>query len=224
MNGILRLDAGRQDQLARQFEDSRRNRVLCLDWLASVFAAPPGDDTVVSYRSCELAAWLDQLALDPAFSAGIARMQAALDPALGDAALTARLGIGFGRLFSGIGGADCIAPYESAFRGDGRLFQVPTAEMEALLVVHDVSIAGGLAEPADHLSIELTLMARLIAADHPAARDMQLRLARWVPDFCDTCIARDRLGFWAGAAMVLTAIIDHDARLMQAGVHYFIPV
>ncbi|MBB5048715.1 TorA-specific chaperone [Rhodopseudomonas rhenobacensis] len=223
MNETLRFEASSREQLAQQFEDSRRNRVLCLEWLASVFAAPPGYDTVVSYRSCELALWLDQLALDPAFSAGIARMQAALDPALDDDTLTARLGIGFGRLFSGIRGRDCIPPYESAFRGDGRLFQVPTAEMEALLVVHNVVIAGGLAEPADHLSVELALLARLIAADHPAARDLQLRIARWVPDFCDTCIARDRLGFWAGAAMVLEAIIDHDARLMQAGARYFIP-
>ncbi|WP_415914814.1 TorD/DmsD family molecular chaperone [Rhodopseudomonas palustris] len=186
-------------------------------WLAAVFAAPPSRDSVASYRRGEAAVWLGELARQHDLAEGVAQIRDVLAAELDDEALTARLGIAFGRLFSGIGGPDAIAPYESAFRCGGRPFQAPTAEMDALLAAHDVSVATGLAEPADHVSVELSLLSQLIATDDPGRFALQQRLCGWIPDFCAACHVRDHRGFWGGAAMLLTALLTRDTSAPTTG-------
>lgn len=190
----------------------RRRRAWILTWIAGLFASPPSRDLVASYRRGEAAVILAELACDAELAPGILRMSAALDGDLDDDAATARLGVAHGRLFIGVGGPDTVAPYESAFRCGGRLFQAPTGEMTALLAAHDLSVAETLREPPDHLSIELALMARLIVTDHPDRPAFLERLAAWVPEFCDLVVDRDASGFWAGAAEVLTVVLDHESR------------
>ncbi len=191
-------------------DDERRAWIY--RWLADVFAAPPTREIVAAYRGAAAAILLGELAADPALAPGIARMTAALAADLDDEALTARLGIAFGRLFSGLGGPETVSPYESVHRCGGRLFQAPAADMAALLAAHDLSVAEATREPPDHLAVELDLMARLIAAHHPDRSVLLARLAAWVPTFCDLCIARDATGFWAGAAEVLLSVLAHETR------------
>lgn len=180
-------------------------------WLAEIFSAPPSLDAVAAYRRGEGAAWLAQLAADGDLAPGVAQLSAVFDGGGDDDALTARLGIGFGRLLLGIGGPETVSPYESVHRCGGRLFQAPAAEMQALLATHDLAVAADNCEPADHLGIELALMARLIATAHPDRAALAARLAAWVPHFCSLCIDRDTVGFWAGAARILTAVLDREA-------------
>lgn len=189
----------------------RDRRSWTFAWLAQVFTAPPSRDLVAAYRRGEAAPVLGRLAEDPELAPGIAEMSRALDASADDDTVTARLGIAFGRLFLGIGGPDTVSPYESVHRC-GRLFQAPASEMAALLAAHDLSVAEATREPPDHLAVELDLMARLIAADHPDRRVLLARLTAWVPAFCELCAARDVSGFWAGAAAVLLAALDHESR------------
>ncbi len=190
----------------------RRRRAWILTWIAGLFATPPSRDLVASYRRGEAALILGELAGDTDLAPGILRMSTALDVDLDDEAATARLGIAHARLFLGVGGPETIAPYESAIRCGGRLFQAPTGEMAALLAAHDLCVAETLREPPDHLSIELALMARLIATDHSDRPAFLERLTAWVPEFCDLVVDRDASGFWAGAAEVLTVVLDHESR------------
>jgi TorA specific chaperone len=92
----------------------------------------------------------------------------------------------------------------------GRLFQAPSGDMEKLLRQSDVSTDKEFREPSDHLSIELTLLAWLIRRDADRQAQAALlddHLLVWVPVFADRYREYDRIGFYAGAAQVLTAFL-----------------
>lgn len=182
------------------------------EWLAALFAAPPSPEAVAAHRRGPTSDRMVRLAADPALAAGIAAMRVDLVRPIDDAALTAEFGRTYGRLFEGIGGPGTVAPYESAHRCGGRLFQAPTSEMEALLAAHDLSVSAATAEPADHLAIELALMARFVATDDPARAAMSGRLAGWIPAFAAAVIAADVSPFWAGAARILRAVVERECR------------
>ncbi|TBW38773.1 hypothetical protein EYW49_08765 [Siculibacillus lacustris] len=179
-------------------------------WLAALFAAPPNRELVADHRGGAAIPWLDLLAADPDCAEAVVELRAVLAAARDDDAATAQLGIGYGRLFEGIGGPNTVPPYESAHRGDGRLFQAPVSEMEALLAAHDLSVSVTVAEPADHLAIELALMARFVAADDPDRAVLAARLAGWIPTFASRCIAADTTGFWAAAARILVVAVARE--------------
>ncbi|MDP3958497.1 MAG: molecular chaperone TorD family protein [Pseudorhodobacter sp.] len=188
----------------------RQTLAMCYLWLAHLFAAPPDCDRVASYRRGKLADWIAVLSGPAGFGPQTAQITRVLDSALDDRALAARLGAGHARLFAGAGGPATVSPYESAYFGNGRLFQAPAAEMAALLSAHDLSVDPAMREPADYLPIELALIAHFIASADSAEHAVRERLSGWIPKFCAKCADRDDLGFWAGAAQVLAAILESD--------------
>lgn len=180
-------------------------------WLAGLFTAAPSPEAIAAMRRGPLADALAALALDPDLGPGIARLRAATATGEDPATVAVRLAVTFGRLFLGIGGPETVPPYESAHTGSGRLFQAPVGEMERLMAAHDLAVAADLHEPADHLGIELALMARLVAADHPDRAELAARLAAWVPRFSRLCVAHDPTGYFGGAAEVLAALVACEA-------------
>jgi TorA specific chaperone len=185
----------------------REHSAECFRWLSDLFAAAPERGVIASYRRGEAAVWLDSLAPNAGLANGLLQMRRVLDQPWDDAELTRRIGVSYGQLFLGIGGPHTIAPYESALRFGGRLYQAPASEMAALLRAHNLSVSTACAEPADHLAIELALMAHLTAIAHPDRMALRERLEGWVPEFAELCARQDKLGFWAGAASVLSAVV-----------------
>lgn len=183
-------------------------RAGILSWLADLFAEPPSTGTVTVLRGEEGERLLAVLAADTAFAPGVAALVAALAEGDDETAAT-RIGVAFGRLFLGIGGPNTVAPYESVHTSGGRLFQAPTGDMERLLAVHDLKVTGG-REPADHLAIEVALLARLIGEGHPDRTGLAARLAGWLPIFRDRVIEHDGTGFYAGAARLLASVVDRE--------------
>ena len=188
------------------------DRSLAFALLADVFLTPPTCEVVGDYRRGVRADWLALLEEDTDLGPGIGAITAALAAEYDDAAMSSRLGIAFGGLFDGIGGPHTVAPYESAYCGTGHLFQAPVSEMKQLIAETGLSIDSGFAEPADHLSIELTLAAHLLFTGSPQADQMLWRLRNWVPAFCSSCIAGDATGFFAGAARALDGLIAAECR------------
>ncbi|WP_372399672.1 molecular chaperone TorD family protein [Azospirillum sp. HJ39] len=135
--------------------------------------------------------------------------------ALGDAgAAVPALNRAFCLLFLGAGGPRSAAPYESAYRGNGRLFQEPAAEMAALLDRLGRRPAPDFPEAPDHLVIELALLEETLrgAADGDpqaaaTAGALLARLRRWVPAFAAACRANDPTGFYAAAAVLLDRLL-----------------
>ena len=187
--------------------EQAQHRALVWAFLANVFSDQPTRETVSSYRRGPGAAWLAQLCDDSELGASAKAVVEVLWSPEDDDALTARIATAYGRLFLGIGGPATVAPYESAYRGNGRLFGEPVAEMERWLAAADLSLDRRCSEPADHLSVELALISRLVFAGDPASAAMLSRIRDWVPAFCVDCRKRDESGFWAGFASVLAAWI-----------------
>lgn len=199
-------------------------QALVWGWFAEIFSNPPSLETLVSYRHGRGAEWLADLYEMPELTEGIACMIGTLAEPTADDRLVVTLGTTFNRLFVGVGGRSTVAPYESAYRGNGRLFQQPFTEMNALMREFGLTLGDGCAEPADHISIELALMSHLLFAADPASQTMLERLRGWVPAFCADCIATDTSGFWAGAAQALAALtarqgpyVDHRPMPTQGG-------
>ncbi len=184
-------------------------RAGLLLWLAGLFAAPQTAASLEAHRQGAGAALLSELAADRDLGPGARAMSDALADDVSAADLARRLEMDFGLDFLGIAGPATAAPYESAHRCGGRLFQAPVGEMDRLLAAHDLSVALP-GEPSDHLAIEVALLAHLVASGHPDRQALADRLALWVPDFRDRVIAIDDTGFYAGAAHTLTAAIRRE--------------
>lgn len=180
----------------------------CFSWLAAVFERPPDTISIAAYRRGPAAVWLKAIAAQPLYLAGVGLMQKALGEPQSDHALAASLGAAHALLFAGLGGPKTVSPYESAYCSAGRLFQEPVSHMEELLFRHGLAVSADCAEAADHLSIELALLAYLVAGNDPDAEVVALRLSDWAPRFRALCSNQDQTGFWAGAATVLCAALE----------------
>lgn len=178
-----------------------------LEWLANVFLAPPYAAEIAAYRRGPAAVWLEQLGAAGVLADGIRQMRGALSGDGADAELAAHLGKTHATLFSGLGGPATVSPYQSAYEGDGRLYQAAAADMAVLLRAHNMHVSRTWAEAPDHLAVELSLLARLLVSGHGDADGLIERLRRWLPAFADRCAAQDPSGFWSGAAMALTSLL-----------------
>jgi TorA-specific chaperone len=186
-----------------------------LRWLAGLFAAPLPAEAVSSLRVGPGAVQLALLAQIPELAEGAERMRCGLAALPDGAAGAAVLAQCHTLLFSGAGGPDTVPPYESAFTSaSGRLFGAAEGRFRRLLAELNLRVAAGPAEPADHVAVELATLAELLAAPHPAADGPCLAVAAvlqgWLGRFAAACAARDRSGFYAGAATVAAALVGLD--------------
>jgi TorA-specific chaperone len=190
------------------------------EWLAGLFVAPPSAAMVVSYRQGFGAAFLDALADEPGCAAPVRLMRAALGVDASEDAIARAIALDFTRLFDGVGGWQTVPPYENAHAGRaGHQLHAAASDMNRLLRQFDVSIDAAFREPSDHLSVELALLAWLMRHDADVCAQASLldrHLLVWTPGFSDRCGERDRGGFYAGSAQVLTAfLIAQRAALRQ---------
>jgi len=181
------------------------------EWLGGLFMAPLSTDAVASYRAGLGSTLLDALDDEPGAAPGIRRMRLALLTAGSISEIQRGLAAAFTQLFDGVAGPKTVSLYESTrFGGSGRLFQNPVTDMNRLMRQLDLSTEDAFREPADHLSIELALLGRLLRQGSSQKAETALlddRLLAWVPGFSRECDAADRTGFYAGAADVLTAFL-----------------
>jgi TorA-specific chaperone len=208
-----------------QASDDGGWHALIADFLAGLFLAPPSADAIASYRDGLGAMFFDALAQEPACAAGTRQMQSAVSNDASPVAVARTLAVAFAHLFDGVDGPRTVPLYESAYVSQsGRLFQESVGDMDALLRQLEVSTSDACVEPADHLSIELALLARLIRGDdiagtfgHGEAALLDLHLLVWAPIFVERCCDADRTGFYAGAASVLNAFLAGRDAALQRG-------
>jgi TorA-specific chaperone len=191
----------------------------CLAELAGVFGAPLEEADVVALVAAGRFEMLSVLADDPRHAVDLRGAMAALIAAGMPAAATSRLNAVYCRLFLGLAGDPATLPYESAHRGDGRLFQAPAGEIADLLAERGLGAAIGVSEPADHLAIELALLEQLIRLEssvvgvdeHDTIAALIARLAAWTPDFAEAVARADTTGFYAALARVLVRLLGEIA-------------
>lgn len=198
------------------------------EWLAGLFLMPLSSDAIASYRSGLGAILLDELEQRADCRDGVMRMRSALGGLQSVPALTRKVGTAFATLFEGAGGPRTVSPFESAHVGPGgRLFQVAAVDMERLLREAGLTMIRNVGEPADHLSIELALLARQLRdpSHQGAASFLDRRLLTWVPGFVDQVRTADHTGFYAGAGLLLEGFLEALRSAMAAahGVQALVP-
>jgi TorA-specific chaperone len=190
------------------------------DWLAGLFIAPVSVATVESYRDGVGAAFLWELDQEPGCRSGARRMRISLSDEAPASTVAHRLGIAFAHLFEGVGGPGGVALFESVHVSpSGLLFQAQEAAMGARLRRADLFVSDGPGAPADHLSVELALLAKLTRCG--ATRDelaalLDNHLLSWTPGFANQVAAADVTGFYAGAVLVLSGFLTAQRTAIAA--------
>jgi TorA specific chaperone len=186
--------------------------------------------------------------LTPADAGALARMEVPSGPAAGApelppdlwhhlsalAAVTAKsvtddqatdLAVDYARLFLGAGGPPLASPYESAYRGEARLYGTAAAEVRALLGEWGLQAPRNFG-PEDHICVELSLLAALaergaaegrsqeqvLAAQHDLLRD---HLLVWFPAFAARVEDAATGPFYGTLVALIAAFLQADARYLR---------
>lgn len=163
-------------------------------WAAALFLAPPGVKALAVYRGRDGQALLEAIAARPelARTAALLSEATATDADLAQSA--ARFAAAHARAFL-TATRRSVPPYASFWLSErGLLFQEPARAMNRLLATLGLRPGDTVKEPADHLSIQLDLLARLIEHErdrqatpisaHAFARD---HIMTWLPAFSAAC-------------------------------------
>jgi TorA-specific chaperone len=215
--GSRKENASNQESRAPfRFNRNGKSSSAVWRWLSAIFAAPLDDNALaICHAHVAFGAAAENSALGP----GLRAMREAMNALPPGAAGTAKLARTYTLLFSGAGGPATIAPYESMFATtDGRLFGEPEARMRALLRDLDLHVASGPGEPADHVSIEFTVMAEL-PEDSGRRADLARRLDGWLGDFRDACAIFDETRFYAAAATLAAALAREESPAAESSCH-----
>ncbi|SDR38364.1 molecular chaperone TorD [Pseudovibrio sp. Tun.PSC04-5.I4] len=213
---------------------ANNDRSLVYRWLASFFTTEVKAETLESYGSPEGKALLEVFAMAPALVPLTAELTKLADQHKTQPQLTLDLASAFSKLFLGAGGQRTAPPYESAyFNEKGTLFQKPTAEMNEILQDLGISVNHSLKEPADHLGIQLNVLAEYIDREALAEANGDSTLAQtfhqnqisffsshllnWVPTFCESCKLFDSVGLYKELATSLESWLTADFELLSEG-------
>ena len=215
------------DGTARHDGESASMNTLLYRWFARLFGHELDAETLALYQSGPGRAVIEDLAGHPTYAAGATRLAERLGRLDSDPSPVLTLAAAYGRLFHGGGGRAAVAPYESVYEDDrGATHGKAWRRMQALLGALALEPPTSFREPADHVAIELSVMATLSeraeagaddAGEAAAQRDRFLaeHLLPWVPRFCAATIEADRDGFYAAAAELLAGHLRQEKEMRQ---------
>ena len=202
------------------------SRARLYQWLSTLFAKEIDRETLDRYRQGAGQAVLKELSTVPALEAGIKELQHLLNQINDTDDYALELAGAYGFLFLGAGGPQSVPPYESVHTSErGTMFQEAERQTREILAKYGLSVSEDVREPADHIAIQLELMARLAEtsveaeaadAEHAGALHIQQQafledhLLNWVPAFSARCVEHDLSGFYAAIAQLTLTILKED--------------
>jgi len=202
------------------------SRIQIYRWLSTLFAKEVNQEAIDQYRQGVGKTFLEEIATLPACEADLRKLQSLLTQAkpAGDIAL--ELAGAYGFLFHGAGGPQAASPYESVYTSArGSMFQEAEQQTRHILEKFDLGLAEDVREPADHIAIQLELMARLgemtVAAMQTDTEQVDVlrmqqktflenHLLNWIPEFSLHCAMHDPSGFYAVLAKLTVTILKED--------------
>jgi TorA maturation chaperone TorD len=132
------------------------------------------------------------------------------------------------RLFGGVTqGYGPPPPYESVWRGEGRVMGATTADVLRAYANAGLEPATQTTEPPDHVGYELGYLSHLCGKEADSRRSgdtvgtakylqmehefLRDHLEKWVPDFCQKIAENDRTGFYKAIALLTKEFLLTDA-------------
>jgi TorA-specific chaperone len=212
-----------QGIMDKQGINDQQTRAFVYNWFANLFAKEMDEETLEQYRSPMGQDLIVVLQKIEPIAPLMKELHQRIQKPEANSAIINRLAASFSSLFLGSGGHRTVPPYQSAFSGEtARLYQEPASKMEALLSFHDLAPDLLAFEPADHLAIQLSLLAYL--CEHKGEQAEQDFLTEfllvWVPDFARACSTLDKEGFYGCAAVcLLTWLQSQSEGLPNPSVH-----
>lgn len=208
------------------------DRATIYRWLGNFFLQELSAEALDYYSSTQGEAVLAALSLNPALSPFVRKLQKLARLTDEAPANLLDLASAFAGLFLGTGGPRSAAPYASVYMSESRkLNQQPAADMERALRKLDVGLVDTLKEPADHVGVQLHMMALYIERERAALlkrQTAQIRalhldqqwllnnhLLTWIPEFCRACQMFDDSGFYRDLAVSLHAWLLSDLELLS---------
>lgn len=195
-----------------------QTRILIYQWLGGLFGTEITVEAIKHYRSDEGRQFFALVAAATTASTAVSKLESLLSDNDDMQSLELDLSGAYSRLFLGAGGKRTAPPYQSVFQSDtARIFQASTVQMEEVLRSLDMRLPEGFVEPADHIAVQLNVMARLIeVGDRARQSDFLMRhLEAWVSRFAEACQAHDTTGFYAAAATILDQWISKDQAALE---------
>ncbi len=217
-------------QTITEVRQTALQRTRIYRWLSHCFARELDEEALHEFTKAEGQLFLEALAENLALKPGIDALRTYFSENGDLPEMVVPLSSAFSFLFLGAGGKKSAPPYESVFISEhGSMYQEPHSQMLQILQEQDLSIPEGFHEPADHIAVQLDLMAqlseRMLQEDKPngsvkIALDGQQQfldqhLLNWVPNFCQRCIEHDPSTFYRGLSQVLLAFIQEDRTYVE---------
>ncbi|MBT3175954.1 MAG: molecular chaperone TorD [Desulfobacula sp.] len=206
-------------------------RVSIYRWLSTLFAREIDPETLDEYQQGAGELFLKELSTIPALTSVVKALEEQIGQKNGTADHALELAGNFGFLFLGGGGQQSVPPYESVYTSKkGTLFQKAEQQTRRILEEHGLGVLKDVREPADHIAIQLELMAHLDEISTKAASTdtehadelrkqqktfLEDHLLNWVPVFCANCVERDPGGFYAALAQLMLTILKETQYLIQ---------
>ena len=156
-------------------------------WLANLYLTEVDGDAIALYRGREGSRFLTQLGAVAPLVPLVESLRGTLAGEGDPEALRLDLAVAYSRLFL-VGGPQAVPPYASAYLSPkGLLMQHPVTQTEAVLARLGLTAAQGLNEPADHIGVQLGILAELAGRPEAEAEFLQEHLLTWVPAFATLC-------------------------------------
>lgn len=198
-------------------------RILIYRWLSTLFARELAPETLDEYRHGAGKIFLKNLLTIPGFESEIKTLQEIIGQELNTSDLAIELSSDFGYLFHGGGGQQSVPPCESVYTSSKQTtFQEAEQETRRLLEECGLGVSQNIREPADHIAIQLELIACLDEKSTKAESNgkesadlflmrqkefMEEHLLNWVPLFCKKCVEHDPGGFYSALVQLMTTLL-----------------
>jgi len=198
-------------------------RISIYRWLSTLFAKEIDPKTLDEYRQGAGVNFLKSLSTISAFTPGVRALQDLMEQETATGDLALELAGDFGFLFLGSGGQQSVPPYESVYTShNGTMFQEAEQQTRRILEKYGLGVCKNVREPADHIAVQLELMAHLFelsaksaVTDDDQANTLKIEqktfledhLLNWVPVFCANCVKNDPGGFYAALAQLMVTML-----------------
>ncbi len=209
-------------------------RIRLYRWLSTLFSKEIDRKTLELYRQGPGEQFLKELSTFPALEPEVRALQRLLGEINDTNDYALELAGAYGFLFLGAGGPQSVPPYESVYTSEsGSMFQEAERQTREILEEHGLSISKDVREPADHIAIQLELMARFAEifaetestdAERAGVLIMQQKtfledhLLNWVPAFSAYCVEHDPNGFYGALAQLAVTVLEEDHAYLKRSV------
>ena len=219
----------------RQHHDDDARRFALYQWFSSVLAQEQNRESWAAHASAAFREELQAYAARPGLEEGAREVLDFVEsnPEGEDGSVRMALAVDYAQLFIGPGPGHA-PPFESVYTSpEKRLYADAYADVIDFLHDEDIAVAKEFKAPADHVAVELAVMAHLIErtadeADSAARETGSLRLTdrqasfleshvlNWMPRFCDDLTTHAETGFYRGVGRMLAGFLTEERERLEA--------